>query len=126
MRIAEPAFGGVQLPGRHSEVEQHAVQRAHAHFVQVRTRVFEIVADERHSVKVLFQPLPSRLVGVFVTVDGDEPSVCRQSFGYRKRVSSASHSAVEINPVGSDAERFYAFAEHNGLVRKFHLTPRVF
>ena len=45
---------------------------------------------------------------------------------YLRRVSAASHRAVEVDAVGQDVERVDTLAEHDGLVSIFQLTPPSF
>ena len=73
VHIAEAPLRIVQLRGRHTQVEQHAVRPVYVQFGENVADAVKIAVDKRDPVRVVRQPLLRGGDGRLVPVDADEP-----------------------------------------------------
>ena len=108
----------VQLVGRNSQIQQHAVHRHLAHLRQHLCHFIIIVVH--HRCRIRCQPLRCNFHSIRVAVKTDQFSACRQTLCNFRGMSGSAYGSVHINAVRTNCQFLQHLMQQHGNMYKIH------
>ena len=152
LRLVQPIPGGHRIASVHPHVERSGhrkpesptgfveLRRGHAHIehdagLRARSALVvpgEIVAERTESAVpglhagIRPSQMAGAVVGIRITVDGEEPPTRRQFRKQSARVTTAPEGRVHVESVAVYGKRFHHFLKHHRHMRRFALSVHAF